>query len=480
MAGFLTLSASLLASFSVTCEDAIIGAGWAGVYFAYRRFLSSGCSDCSHICIFEATQRIGGRTYSVPGSRTGTPFTLDVGAYRFSPDMHLPGDLILEHFKLPTACYEPGCPPAQRDFPKPFIFNYTQPLLRIVDPETELPSGYATPLHHMLTRMADAGVQVFLGMLLTDIKVIHHHSVQLSFANHDKIVLAKTAMLNLPRAQLLGLPSLAHALPARTLDVLRCNHIDSTPLDPSLGNSTSLAKAYMYYEDAWWHTRINLTVGAWPANAFHPLSTSEGVFIGVRWNDGPVRCQDQRGVEYTPHSHTAKGFGDRCHGFLEIYYASVNEFFYYNLSGAPKDPLGVVRTQTPSGRASIELAHSALLEAIAPLLAKASVDPSSLPHPTRLVVGVWSHLDRGPHPDGYTAPSKVYWSPTGSGSLAAACSIPDLTPDEYRQTVLQPFGRDAPIFLANNDWVAQDVTYVRRGLIRCLRRSCCQCCNAPI
>ena len=45
---------------------------------------------------------------------------------RFSPDMHLPGDIILKHLKMPTACYEPGCPPAYDDFEKPFVFNYTQ------------------------------------------------------------------------------------------------------------------------------------------------------------------------------------------------------------------------------------------------------------------------------------------------------------------------------------------------------------------
>jgi hypothetical protein len=73
-----------------------------------------------------ATGRIGGRTYSVPPSRLGKPFTLDVGAYRFTPDMHLPGDLILHHLKLPTECYEPDCPSAKDDFPKPFMFNCTR------------------------------------------------------------------------------------------------------------------------------------------------------------------------------------------------------------------------------------------------------------------------------------------------------------------------------------------------------------------
>lgn len=52
---------------------------------------------------------------------------------RFSPDMHLPGDVILKLLRLETECYEPGCPPAHEEFPKPFLFNYTAPLSRIVD-----------------------------------------------------------------------------------------------------------------------------------------------------------------------------------------------------------------------------------------------------------------------------------------------------------------------------------------------------------
>ena len=91
---------------SPNCTDVIVGGGWSGVYFAYRRALAS--SDPSSICLFEASERIGGRTYSVPAGALGHGFTLDVGAYRFSPDMHLPGDFILHDPKLPTACYEPS------------------------------------------------------------------------------------------------------------------------------------------------------------------------------------------------------------------------------------------------------------------------------------------------------------------------------------------------------------------------------------
>jgi hypothetical protein len=55
--------------------------------------------------------------------------------------MHLPGDLILKKLQLPTLCYEPHCPSAKLDMPKPFIFNYSAPLRRVVDPSTGLPAG---------------------------------------------------------------------------------------------------------------------------------------------------------------------------------------------------------------------------------------------------------------------------------------------------------------------------------------------------
>jgi hypothetical protein len=84
------------------------------------------------LCIFEKSDRVGGRTLSV--RMEGTPFVVDLGAYRFAPDMHLPGDLIMRDLQLATECYEPHCPDPSVDFHAPMVFNYTQPLRRIVDP----------------------------------------------------------------------------------------------------------------------------------------------------------------------------------------------------------------------------------------------------------------------------------------------------------------------------------------------------------
>ena len=44
---------------STGCAEVVVGAGWAGVYFAYRRATSG--ADPSSICVFEAAERVGGR-----------------------------------------------------------------------------------------------------------------------------------------------------------------------------------------------------------------------------------------------------------------------------------------------------------------------------------------------------------------------------------------------------------------------------------
>ena len=145
------------------------------------------------------------------------------------------------------------------------------------------------------------------------------------------------------------------------------------------------------------------------------------------------------------------------------YYAATNETFFYGLSSAPAEPLGIIASPTirhPYAHAKLEHAHEALLEAIAPLLKTKGVAPTALSPPSQLVVGVWSRPANVPHDHGYTAPTKVYWSPEVSGSPAKACGVDGLDDDEYRTTVLQPLGRHIPIFLANNDWVCQDVQYL--------------------
>ncbi|CAK9030015.1 Hypothetical protein SCF082_LOCUS19047 [Durusdinium trenchii] len=415
------------------CEVSAVGAGWAGVYFAFRQALTG-----KKVCIFEGTDRIGGRTYSHRMDIGDETFTLDVGAYRFSPDMHLPGDVIkLLGFK--TACYEPNCPPASQEFPEPFHFNYTAPLRRIVDAEG-MPAGYVTAIRGMLDQILASGGQLFMEANLTDVQALHSQEVRLVF--DTRAVLTKSVLLNLPRAPFLSLQSLRSDLPERTVQMANCVKFDvPTKFFPpgSFTLGKSLTKAYAYYADAWWHNHLNQTVGQWPENAFEPVNTSEGIPIGIHWNDGPVRC-----------NAPLQG----CRGFLEVFYSTTNEDFFEDLRPSDLQPLGILKGK--AAEAKLQRLHAAVMEATKPLFQKKSVAQPKEP-PSMLVVGVW---DRTGH--GFTAPTKVYYSkdettPGGPDPLEKACGVPGLTDKEYRDSLLFPHPDHKQIMLANNDWVAQPV-----------------------
>ena len=79
MATFFSLSLLMPFATAIVCDETVVGGGWGGVYFAHRRASIAKDLDTT-VCLFERSDRIGGRTYSVPID--GTPFTLDVGAYR--------------------------------------------------------------------------------------------------------------------------------------------------------------------------------------------------------------------------------------------------------------------------------------------------------------------------------------------------------------------------------------------------------------
>ena len=143
-----------------------------------------------------------------------------------------------------------------------------------------------------------------------------------------------------------------------------------------------------------------------------------------------------------------------------MYYAAQNETFFYGTTGAPNQPLGITTPDTPQGREVLTKAHAALCEAITPVLkAKGYESCKGFATPSKLVVGAWSRPGVIKHDHGYTAPTKVYWAPSISGSVANACGVSKLTDKEYTKAVLQPFGASTPVYLANNDWKSQDVTY---------------------
>jgi Monoamine oxidase len=67
-----------------TCKVAVIGAGTGGLYTAMR-LVEEGKVAGSDVCIFEATDRVGGRLYSLRGFGPENDISVDAGGYRTWP-----------------------------------------------------------------------------------------------------------------------------------------------------------------------------------------------------------------------------------------------------------------------------------------------------------------------------------------------------------------------------------------------------------
>lgn len=98
-------------------------------------------------------------------------------------------------------------------------------------------------------------------------------------------VTPSTTFLNLPRQHMLSLPSLSGAMAERSQAILKCVAFevpaDLGPIDTeALKPTSALSKAYLYYEDAWWRTKLSLVSGQYPNNGFWPLVRPLGRQLG--------------------------------------------------------------------------------------------------------------------------------------------------------------------------------------------------------
>lgn len=489
------------------CDEVFVGAGWAGVYSFYRRITNDNNINnnddnnrgppepARSYCLFQQSWRIGGRTYSVRVNHTTptntTDLVQDIGAYRYSPDMHLPGDLIDRDLQLTTECYQLGCPSARTDFPPNFLFNCTAPLRRIVDPGTGMPSGYVMPLRRMIDIAKSRGGRVFTSTGLTRLEILHtgaagsddggknsntNSRMKLQFRNAMTnatidVINPSVVVLNLPRNKLFDVDGVEESLDPNVAQTLRCTAFDTPsdlfahPLEDPPDEVTTLEKAYLYYEDAWWRTKLNLMEGEWPLPAsFLTRPTRDGLRFNVRWHDGPVQCS----VAAAAADSNLSAEEQRCRGLLEIYYSVSNETFYSSLATDPNEPLGSIwdtesdDDEHDASAAMLTKVHAGLMDILAPLLVTRELAASDFASPRGMIVGVWNrpNLD-DPLGRGYTAPTKVLYDPRMSGPPGRACGVAGLTDELYRDIALQPWtSKNLPnLFLVNNDWVCMNVRY---------------------
>ena len=254
------------------CDVAVVGGGWAGVYSAYR--LAPTFEGT--VCLFEAREKTGGRTYSV---HEEDGLTIDIGAYRFGDDMHLPGDLIRSELGLATRCYQPDCAPDPE-------FNAT--LYKIVDSDAaENAAGYETPIA-MMTAAIASRVQIFYGFALASVDDgAIAGGARLAFANGEGVE-AAAVILNLPRKAITALHRANADSPLFRFDAVAATLLaDCVPCDR--GEVFEQLKVYLVYDAPWWRTKLGKLEGSFKE------TNSTPPFVG-RFHDGPMLRDDDGGL----------------------------------------------------------------------------------------------------------------------------------------------------------------------------------------
>jgi len=177
------------------CKLAVIGAGWGGVYTAWRLAIDTDTIRASDVCVFEANGRVGGRVFSVHDLPHFGDLAIDVGGYRFQESQRLPADLVFGALKLPTACYDYGCQSQCEGPQNCYILRDTY----------GNNAGYASVVERMLSDLEAGGATVWFGATLVSVEQPSSaysgaapNSTVLRFADGRAGVLADRVVLNLP------------------------------------------------------------------------------------------------------------------------------------------------------------------------------------------------------------------------------------------------------------------------------------------
>mmetsp|Transcript_79715 Transcript_79715/g.141123 ORF Transcript_79715/g.141123 Transcript_79715/m.141123 type:complete len:487 (+) Transcript_79715:62-1522(+) len=396
-----------------SCKFAVVGGGWAGIYAAWRVVVDEKIYNGSDVCLFEASGRFGGRTYTVFADEFPQleGLNLDIGAYRFAFQQHLPADLLRGPLNMSTGCYIPSC--------KPDPLDDNLVLHRLVDPTSRVSIGYGSALGVMMQQLSTRGVHMLLHHKLDAIYALGEHDVKLLWnegsAIPEKVTRADVVFLNLPRH---GLNNLApdsvvfKESPALTQELFTCTA-------ENYGNESKEAavKVYLIYEDAWWLTILGLKEGE-----VHSLSTDPPVYI--RYHDGPTHCQ-----------------GGRCRGALLVQYAHTlkeGSGWYMKFQPDVTEPKGLF-TEGPL----LTQIHQKLLQMHAAMLRSKGVDPNQLAGPVAALVGFWPHSKKvvlAPSPD-----------PLSFSTHNLPPCVNGMSSAKYWKQIRKPVA-SRQIFLANNDW----------------------------
>eukprot|EP00633_Aureoumbra_lagunensis_P003462 CAMPEP_0197301690 /NCGR_PEP_ID=MMETSP0890-20130614/50557_1 /TAXON_ID=44058 ORGANISM="Aureoumbra lagunensis, Strain CCMP1510" /NCGR_SAMPLE_ID=MMETSP0890 /ASSEMBLY_ACC=CAM_ASM_000533 /LENGTH=735 /DNA_ID=CAMNT_0042781059 /DNA_START=255 /DNA_END=2462 /DNA_ORIENTATION=+ len=316
-----------------TCGFAAVGAG-VGSLYTVMRLIDEGILEPSDVCLFEATERVGGRTYSLRYSDLNSKGSLvvDAGAYRtwprFTPVTHA---VITEYLGINVTCYDADEDPCER-----FI---------IVDGETGHNLGFTHYLEVMAERIISAGVRFFPWHHLKKIDHSDDLSLTLTFSN------GATATV-LPPAEEIGTTggSLILNTPQRPLlDIFRASAtslgLTASDFDQAHAVGTAVVtKCYLYYERAWW-IDLGLTSGD-----FSLSGDATNMQLQGRYHDGDIVCDDD----------------DNCSGFLlatySFDYGGVLAQYFRRFQRDRPEPVTIISSSTVEGEMFLQHAHDRLTE----------------------------------------------------------------------------------------------------------------------
>lgn len=307
-----------------SCQVAVVGAGTGGLYTAMR-LVDENKMDAKDICIFEATERVGGRLYSLRGFGPNKKITVDAGGYRswpeYTPTTHA---LIEEYLGLKTGCYEDEnllTEPCEK-------FN-------IVD-DDGIKIGFATLPEEMMRRLTNEGSCFFPRHEMTSLIHNADGSNTLLFANGAIASDVPQVILNVPQRPL--------------LKILRKSNIPfgSASEERSLYDAVHsvqteiVTKLYLYYDDAWWY-KLGLHNGD-----FEMSGDAQNMLLKGRYHDGHTECDIDGG----------------CHGFLLAVYAhdfggNQAQFFRRYQRDRP-EPITIISNTDIEGASFLKHAHDRL------------------------------------------------------------------------------------------------------------------------
>ena len=394
------------------CDVAIVGGGPGGIYFAWR-LLKSG-SDKS-VCIYERSDRFGGRIYSLRKQGPKEDLVVDMGAYRYAPEPYvepnstwyvytpLLGGLIDTELKLPSVSYEPGDP--------------TSTVRKIVDAEGQN-AGYLTFVEALQDQLsAFEGYSMSFNQECVSIATGADGRVVLSFASGLSVSAAQV-VLNVPQLPLLNILDRSESILGASGGMPAALQVPS-PVDG--------VKLYVHYANAWWRNLLNLSSGEFGPN-MHNATTiplTQLPTLSGRYHDGHTRCDGPADAE--------------CRGYLEATYTyATGARFFLNHEPSAEPPYTELTWGQPSGRFALQMVHRVLIDYHKEALQDAS---------KRLGLNATA-LVEGLRPDSALL---SYWGPQTPGYGGAVHNTrpgPLLEEKDLAPLAMAPFG-ELPIYVAN-------------------------------